>query len=118
MACCSFSRARACLPLHWMLLPAVVLAAPSVLLARGSQPRCWLAAASRPFHRLVQLHKKFIAVGSKVWDCSDIVFTLSDDLINWSEPYHLPASVPQQRPGNNAPHTSEGYYCTQRSIPR
>lgn len=34
-------------------------------------------------------YKKFIAVGSKIWDCSDIVFALSDDLVNWSAPYPL-----------------------------
>ena len=34
-------------------------------------------------------YKKFIAVGSKVWDCSDIVFMLSDDLVSWSKPYPL-----------------------------
>ena len=34
-------------------------------------------------------YKKFIAVGSKIWDCSDIMFALSDDLVNWSAPYPL-----------------------------
>jgi hypothetical protein len=52
-------------------------------------------------------YKKFIAVGSKVWDCSDIVFTLSDDLIHWSEPYPLYQPVCH----SNAPKTNEGYYA-------
>jgi hypothetical protein len=30
---------------------------------------------------------KYIAVGMEVWDCSNFVFALSDDLITWSEPY-------------------------------
>jgi hypothetical protein len=32
-------------------------------------------------------YNKFIAVGSSVWDCSLIVFALSDDMVTWSEPY-------------------------------
>ena len=35
------------------------------------------------------LYNKYIAVGSKIWDCSDIVFALSDDMVHWSEPYSL-----------------------------
>lgn len=30
-----------------------------------------------------------MAVGSSVWDCSLIVFALSEDMVTWSEPYPL-----------------------------
>jgi hypothetical protein len=34
-------------------------------------------------------YNKFIAVGSSVWDCSMIVFALSEDMVVWGEPYPL-----------------------------
>ena len=34
-------------------------------------------------------YQKYIAVGSKYWDCSDVVFALSDDLVEWSAPIPL-----------------------------
>ena len=35
------------------------------------------------------LYNKWIITGSKVWDCSTVIFALSDDLIHWSSPYAL-----------------------------
>ena len=75
--------------------------------ARVSQSLLLLLPRADPSIGWSTYFKKFIAVGSKVWDCSDIVFTLSDDLVNWSKPYPLYQPVCH----NNAPHTNEGYYA-------
>ena len=35
------------------------------------------------------VYDKWIVTGSKVWDCSTVIFALSDDLVHWSSPYTL-----------------------------